>query len=90
MRRWREDLVVLKEAEPGPHGYSPEERPLSLYLSYGLIPLDKPSGPTSHQVTRWVRRITGFPGRIGHCGTLEAEGRSRGDWSPPDTAGEGD
>jgi len=65
-------LLVKEEAEPGPYGYRPRERPIDMYLDYGAINLDKPSGPTSHEVTRWVRTILGFPGRVGHCGTLEA------------------
>jgi H/ACA ribonucleoprotein complex subunit 4 len=39
-------------------------------LDAGLINLDKPQGPTSHQVTAWVRDILGLK-RIGHGGTLD-------------------
>ena len=51
-------------------GIHPLERPIELYLSYGVINLDKPRGPTSHQVATWVRRILGVS-KAGHGGTLD-------------------
>ncbi|WP_337860242.1 RNA-guided pseudouridylation complex pseudouridine synthase subunit Cbf5 [Ferroplasma sp.] len=36
----------------------------------GFIVIDKPKGPTSHQVDAWVREITGEK-RVGHVGTLD-------------------
>jgi predicted rRNA pseudouridine synthase len=35
----------------------------------GILVLDKPRGPSSHQVTAWVRDILGTP--AGHSGTLD-------------------
>jgi tRNA U55 pseudouridine synthase TruB len=35
---------------PLPHGCSPLNRPLSEYLQYGVINLDKPANPSSHEV----------------------------------------
>ncbi len=35
-----------------------------------FIVIDKPKGPTSHQVDYWVREITGIQ-RVGHVGTLD-------------------
>jgi H/ACA ribonucleoprotein complex subunit 4 len=35
----------------------------------GIIVLDKPRGPTSHQVTAWVKEMVGSP--AGHSGTLD-------------------
>jgi H/ACA ribonucleoprotein complex subunit 4 len=35
-----------------------------------VINLDKPSGPTSHEVASWVKRILRI-GRVGHSGTLD-------------------
>jgi H/ACA ribonucleoprotein complex subunit 4 len=35
----------------------------------GIIVLDKPRGPTSHQVTAWVKEMVGTP--AGHSGTLD-------------------
>ena len=36
----------------------------------GVLPVDKPSGPTSHDVVLAVRRATGVH-RVGHAGTLD-------------------
>jgi predicted rRNA pseudouridine synthase len=35
----------------------------------GIIVIDKPRGPSSHQVTAWVGKILGVP--VGHAGTLD-------------------
>jgi H/ACA ribonucleoprotein complex subunit 4 len=64
-------LVVLDEEDVDrEHGWSPKGRPVSVLLDYGLIPLDKPRGPTSHEVVAWVRRLTGVE-KAGHSGTLD-------------------
>jgi tRNA pseudouridine55 synthase len=39
-------------------------------IEAGLLPVDKPEGPTSHDLTALVRRVTGVR-RIGHTGTLD-------------------
>jgi tRNA pseudouridine55 synthase len=36
----------------------------------GLLPIDKPAGPTSHDLVAWVRAATGVR-RVGHTGTLD-------------------
>lgn len=36
----------------------------------GVLVIDKPSGPTSHDVVAAVRRLAGLR-RVGHCGTLD-------------------
>lgn len=55
--------------DEGKYGYRPRERPIDLYLRYGLIPIDKPAGPTSHEVVAWVRKMLGV--KAGHSGTLD-------------------
>jgi H/ACA ribonucleoprotein complex subunit 4 len=52
------------------YGYYPYSRPISSLLDYGLILLDKPPGPTSHEVVAWVKRIIGIS-KAGHSGTLD-------------------
>ena len=37
---------------------------------HGVLLVDKPVGPTSHDVVGWVRRVLGTR-RVGHCGTLD-------------------
>ena len=67
----REQLVKAEEATNHALGFEPEERPLRDYLRLGVINLDKTAGPTSHEVTAWVKRILKIPS-AGHGGTLEA------------------
>ncbi|MEM3001363.1 MAG: RNA-guided pseudouridylation complex pseudouridine synthase subunit Cbf5 [Candidatus Nitrosocaldus sp.] len=52
------------------YGYHPFSRPIDVLLDYGLIALDKPAGPTSHEVVAWVKRILAVEG-AGHSGTLD-------------------
>ena len=52
------------------HGIPPEERDIKEHLRKGIIVLDKPRGPTSHQVSAWVRNIMGAE-KAGHGGTLD-------------------
>ena len=51
-------------------GCKPEEREITDYISKGVINLDKPSGPTSHEIDSWVKRILNLE-KTGHGGTLD-------------------
>ncbi len=65
-------LLVKKEDRTDPnYGNKPDERPPQEYIKHGVINLDKPAGPTSHQVAAWAKRILNLH-RVGHGGTLEA------------------
>ncbi|KAJ1910963.1 centromere/microtubule-binding protein cbf5 [Tieghemiomyces parasiticus] len=55
---------------PLPHGASPLRRDLATYLKYGVINLDKPSNPSSHEVVAWIKRILKVE-KTGHSGTLD-------------------
>ncbi|KAF9578781.1 centromere/microtubule-binding protein cbf5, partial [Lunasporangiospora selenospora] len=55
---------------PIPSGSSPLKRELQEYIRYGVINLDKPSNPSSHEVVAWVRRILRVE-KTGHSGTLD-------------------
>jgi len=62
-------LVVKAEDKTNPrYGCKPEDR--TDYIRYGVINLDKPAGPTSHEVAAWIKHILNLQ-RIGHGGTLE-------------------
>jgi H/ACA ribonucleoprotein complex subunit 4 len=64
-------MVVLDEEPTDPsHGSEPRSRPIQAYLDYGVIPLDKPRGPTSHEVVAWTRKLLGVE-KAGHSGTLD-------------------
>lgn len=52
------------------HSVRPEERPIKDYLRKGIVVVDKPRGPTSHQVSAWVRNMVGAE-KAGHAGTLD-------------------
>ncbi|CAN6226253.1 unnamed protein product [Urochloa humidicola] len=45
-------------------------RPFAEHLRYGVINLDKPSNPSSHEVVAWIKRILRAE-KTGHSGTLD-------------------
>ncbi|KAG8927157.1 centromere/microtubule-binding protein cbf5 [Tulasnella sp. 418] len=55
---------------PIPMGCSPLKRDLQSYIKSGVINLDKPSNPSSHEVVAWLRRILRVE-KTGHSGTLD-------------------
>ncbi len=64
-------MLIKSEAETDPsHGHKPLDRPIKTYLEFGFVNLDKPSGPTSHQVADWVKKILNAS-KCGHSGTLD-------------------
>lgn len=64
--------MLIRDKTPLPldAGKPPSERTLEELLEAGVINMDKPQGPTSHQATAWVREILGIE-KIGHGGTLD-------------------
>lgn len=66
----RKLIVKSRSAADPKFGKKPEERSVEEHLKYGVINLDKPSGPTSHEVVSWVKNILGV-GIAGHGGTLD-------------------
>jgi H/ACA ribonucleoprotein complex subunit 4 len=66
----RELLVKTEDTTNPKYGRKPHERPAEEYIRYGVINLDKPAGPTSHEVAAWVKKIMHLT-RIGHGGTLD-------------------
>ena len=52
------------------YGHYPDKRPIPALLDYGLVLIDKPDGPTSHEVVAWVKRILKID-KAGHSGTLD-------------------
>ena len=63
-------LVKDPDAIPDRWGKRPSDRSVGELLSGGVIILDKPSGPTSHQATAWVRDALRCE-KVGHGGTLD-------------------
>lgn len=67
----KREVLVRREAETdNSYGKIPEERTVEELLDYGVVNVDKPSGPTSHQVSDYVQKILGIK-KSGHSGTLE-------------------
>lgn len=64
------DLIVLHDTPESKHGTRPEDRNISERIRLGVAIVDKPQGPTSHQVSAWVRDMFGVA-RAGHSGTLD-------------------
>jgi H/ACA ribonucleoprotein complex subunit 4 len=66
----RKLLVKAQDKTDPAYGHKPDERPTEEYLRFGVINLDKPAGPTSHEVAAWVKRILKLK-NVGHGGTLD-------------------
>ncbi|KAJ7786456.1 putative rRNA pseudouridine synthase [Mycena metata] len=63
-------LVRSSHFTPIPNGCSPLKRDITSYIKSGVINLDKPSNPSSHEVVAWLRRILRVE-KTGHSGTLD-------------------
>jgi len=61
----REDASTSED-----YGKIPYERSIKELLRFGIINLDKPPGPTSHEVVAWIKKLLNLR-RAGHGGTLE-------------------
>ena len=68
--RVRNMLVKDPKAIPDRWGKRPSDRSIGELLQGGVIALDKPSGPTSHQATAWARDALHLD-KVGHGGTLD-------------------
>ena len=66
----KRELLRKRGLHDPKYGCKPSERPAKEYIRYGIINLDKPAGPTSHEVAAWVKRIMHLEA-IGHGGTLD-------------------
>ena len=63
--------LVKKKVKTNPNfGKKIEQRTIEELLENGVIILDKPKGPTSHQVDSWIKKIIGTE-KVGHSGTLD-------------------
>jgi H/ACA ribonucleoprotein complex subunit 4 len=66
----RKRLIKVQVKTNPNYGKSPDERSVKELLFNGFINLDKPGGPTSHQVDSWLKDILGVD-KVGHGGTLD-------------------
>jgi H/ACA ribonucleoprotein complex subunit 4 len=71
---WEVKRTVIKKCEEATdpkYGNKPADRPIQDRMRFGIINLDKPAGPSSHEVTAWAKKILEVE-HAGHGGTLEA------------------
>jgi H/ACA ribonucleoprotein complex subunit 4 len=62
--------IAVKKESIGLIGTAPEERTAEQIINYGIVNVDKPAGPTSHNVANYVQKILGSD-KAGHSGTLD-------------------
>ena len=70
---WRVKRVVITRAEEETDpslGCPPDQRPHSQHIKFGILNIDKPPGPTSHEVVAWVKKLMDLD-KAGHSGTLD-------------------
>jgi H/ACA ribonucleoprotein complex subunit 4 len=68
-----ENLVEIdQDLTDDAYGTYYDKRSIEQLLNYGLIILDKPPGPTSHETVAWTKRLLKIP-KIGHSGTLDPQ-----------------
>ena len=68
-----ENLVEIdQDFTDDAYGTYYDKRTIEQLLNYGIIILDKPPGPTSHETVAWTKRILKLP-KIGHSGTLDPQ-----------------
>lgn len=65
------DYDYKQEAETDfNYGCRPSERSIEEHIDKGIINVDKPAGPTSHEIDTWVKNIMQVS-KTGHGGTLD-------------------
>jgi tRNA pseudouridine55 synthase len=62
--------IINDDVTNNKYGHYHNNRPLDALMDYGIILLDKPSGPTSHELVAWTKKILGIT-KAGHSGTLD-------------------
>lgn len=66
-------ITRIADAQTNPKfGKKPAERKWQELVHNGVVVIDKPAGPTSHQVSAYVQKILGID-KAGHSGTLDPQ-----------------
>lgn len=64
-------VLIKKLSEINPEwGCDPFKRDIKTHLDFGIANVDKPSGPSSHQISAYVKQILKVE-KTGHSGTLD-------------------
>ena len=64
-------MIVLQQETPS-WGKTLSEKTLEELLPFSMVVIDKPCGPSSHEVASFVKKILGVS-KTGHSGTLDPE-----------------
>ena len=65
------EYITLCESETDySYGKKPSDRTIEELINTGIVNIDKPSGPTSHEIDLWVKNIMNVS-KTGHGGTLD-------------------
>jgi len=70
---WEVERTVITRAEEEANpslGCPPDQRPQQQHIKFGILNVDKPPGPTSHEVVAWVKKLLVLD-KAGHGGTLD-------------------
>ncbi|MFZ2070687.1 MAG: RNA-guided pseudouridylation complex pseudouridine synthase subunit Cbf5 [Halobacteriota archaeon] len=63
-------LVKSPAITDAKYGCAPDARPIRAHLERGVVVMDKPAGPTSHEVVAWIKEILKIK-KAAHTGTLD-------------------
>jgi H/ACA ribonucleoprotein complex subunit 4 len=65
------EILIKKETKASEkYGQDPKNRSVEELLNFGIVNINKPKGPTSHQVSAYTQKILGI-NKGGHSGTLD-------------------
>jgi len=70
LKNYTKMLTKHKKFTPTQNGTMPLSRPIKDYISTGVLFLDKPANPSSHEVVAWIKKILNCQ-KTGHSGTLD-------------------
>ncbi|HLI46512.1 MAG TPA: hypothetical protein VKU94_04895 [Geobacterales bacterium] len=65
---YKKDSKIRLKLSPFPF----VNRKIEEHMNYSFALLDKPRGPTSHEVAAWIKKEFNIP--VTHSGTLEIDG----------------
>ncbi len=63
-------LIKASDTTDPRYGCDPKKRSIEEHINKGVINIDKPAGPTSHEVVAWIKNILDLD-KAGHSGTLD-------------------
>ncbi len=66
----RKVIIRKKTITSTKYGKLPKDRTVEEHINLGIVNIDKPAGPTSHQVSAYVQKILNIK-KSGHSGTLD-------------------